>query len=206
MGKIIEGKWKNNKPIEKLSKTDDANKNKIYQIRMSLLGSRPEIWRRILVSGNTNLGKLHRIIQMLMLWDDYHLHEFIIKNVSYAHPDAEVEDSKNERRAHLYEVVTRAGTSFLYIYDFGDNWEHKITVEKILDHDERYSGRPVCIGGALSGPPEDAGGVYGYYEKLEIIKNPRHEEYEDIKEWLGDYFDPERFDIDTMNRILWSLR
>lgn len=206
MGKIVAGKWKKIIAKSKPRAKDDGNKNRVYQLRISLADSKPEIWRRILVHGTTTLSKLHRIIQALMLWEDYHLHDFLIDGVRYSVPDPEdMEPCKDEKRYHLHEVATQEGMIFLYIYDFGDDWAHKIEVEKILDSDKRFAGKPVCIDGALSGPPEDSGGIYGYYETLKAAKNPKHREHKTSKEWLGE-FDPNAFDIGSINRVLEGLR
>ena len=112
---------------------------------------------------------------------------------------------QDEKRFRLYEVAAKEGLKFLYTYDFGDDWEHGIIVEKILEEDVRFVGKPVCIGGENAGPPEDIGGIYGYYETLKAAKNPRHPEHEELKEWLGE-FDPKAFHIDLVNRILSRIR
>ncbi|MBA4394090.1 MAG: hypothetical protein C0407_11100 [Desulfobacca sp.] len=192
------------KPIRKSKKT--AVKGGIYQLRIALTGSKPEIWRQILVSENTTLASLHTIIQELFGWEDDHLHEFVIAGEHYTRPmPGEWEQSKDEKRFYLHEVIAAEGLKFLYTYDFGDNWEHEIVVEKIMDNDERFSGKPVCLGGENAGPPEDCGGIYGYYGVLKAIKNKRHPEHEEIKEWLGE-FDPQTFNIERVNRILSRMR
>jgi hypothetical protein len=208
MGKVVQGKWEKKEGEKSLHTKANNDKEKVYQLKISLMDSNPEIWRRVLVSGNTTLGKLHRIIQHVMDWTDSHLHEFIVKDVSYADPDPEMEmdRSKNENRIRLYEIAPVAKSSFVYVYDFGDGWEHKIKVEKIMDHHERFSGRPVCLEGESACPPEDCGGIYGYYDMLEIIKNPKHPEYNDTMEWLGGEFDPNVFDLDETNQILKKMR
>ena len=82
-----------------------------------------------------------------------------------------------------------------YVYDFGDNWNHKVTLKKILPKEEKIK-YPICIAGANACPLEDCGGVWGYYNMLEIINNPKHKEYKDTMEWLGGKkIDPEKFNI-----------
>jgi len=202
MGKVIKGKWKEVDPKAKPTPITEDNKTKVYQLRISLIGSKPEIWRRVLVSGKTTLAKLHKIIQQLLNWEDDHLHEFVVAGVHYTspHPD-DLVPSQDEKGVHLFEVAPREGQMFLYVYDFGDNWEHVVLVEKILKDDPRFGGKPVCIGGENAGPPEDSGGVDGYYEMLKAIKDKQHPEQEEIKEWLGD-FDPRAFDLAWVNRVL----
>ncbi len=206
MGKVVKGKWKEAVPKARPKVKKDENQGGVYQLKISITGSKPEIWRRILVSGNTHLAKLHNIIQELIGWEDDHLHEFVVAGVHYTMPlPDDLVPSQDEKRFRLYEVAAKQGLKFLYIYDFGDDWHHEIIIEKILEADERFSGKPVCIGGENAGPPEDVGGIYGYYETLKAAKNPRHPEHDGLKEWLGE-FDPKAFDIDLVNRILSRMR
>jgi hypothetical protein len=186
----------------------DTEKEKVYQLKITLVESDPEIWRRVLVSADTSLGKLHRIVQTAMGWTNTHLHEFIVKGVSYgsADPEMEMDDSEDEDETRLAYVAPRARSVLRYIYDFGDGWEHKITVEKIAEGDERFSGRPVCLAGEWSCPPEDCGGIYGYLGMLEALKDPECEEYEDTLEWLGEGFDPEEFDLKEVNLMLKRIK
>ena len=174
----------------------------IYQLKIALKDIRPPIWRRVLVPGDVSLATLHRIIQAVMGWADYHLHEFAIGDVNYGPPSpSDWYPAKDERKATLSQVAPKEGMKFTYTYDFGDGWEHVITVEKRLppDPDAHY---PVCIAGKRACPPEDCGGVWGYANLLEIIQNPRHEEYEEMMEWLGGEFDPAAFDLEVVNRAL----
>ena len=104
------------------------------------------------------------------------------------------------------EVAPRAKTAFVYEYDFGDSWEHRIIVEKILDPDPAAAGLAQCLAGERACPPDDCGGAFGYANLLEIIMDPKHEEYEEMMEWLGGNFDPEAFHRDTTNQCLKKLR
>ena len=179
----------------------DTNKNPIYQIKITLNNISPPVWRRVLVHRDTNLHELHNIIQYVMGWDRYHLHEYDVNGQSYSEPDADVEYSEDERKVKLGQLGLRENNSFHYIYDFGDDWRHKITLEKKLpiEDDKRY---PVCIAGKRACPPEDCGGPWGYTDFLEAIKNPEHEDHEEMMEWVGEDFDPEYFDIDEVNKYL----
>ncbi len=191
-----------------LPKGEKSIKDQVYQLKISILDSEPEIWRRVLVSGGVTLTKLHRVVQIAMGWTDSHLHEFVVGKISYSMPDPDMEigRSKNESRFHLYEIAPRARMSFMYVYDFGDNWEHTIKVEKILDADEKYQGHPVCLGGEKACPPEDCGGIYGYYEMMEIMEDSKHPEHENVIEWLGDEFEPDVFDLVETNDMLKRVR
>lgn len=177
----------------------------IYQIKVTLKWSKPPIWRRIQVRGDTRLGKLHLILQVAMGWWDEHLHEFDTGSIRYGLPDPDFpSDLRNERNVRL-DKVAREGGTFRYIYDYGDNWVHEIKVEKVLDPEPgaRY---PRCLTGKRACPPEDCGGVPGYERMLEIVANPKDEEHEEIVEWLGDDFDPEAFDLAAVNEELEQLR
>ena len=89
-------------------------------------------------------------------------------------------------------------------YDFGDGWTHRITLQKILPQDPRVR-LPACVAGKRQCPPEDCGGIWGFYEKLRILEDPDDEEYEDIREWMGDDFDPDDFSVDEVNAQLRGM-
>lgn len=180
----------------------------VYQLKITLKGLKPPIWRRILVPGAITLNKLHGIIQIVMGWEDYHLHSFTIGKDLYGVPEPGWEfgqTEKDDRKCKLQDLVSSAKMKFLYIYDFGDDWIHEIVVEKILPPDKDLK-KPVCLDGKLAGPPEDSGGVWGYANMIEIIDDPEHEEHESLKEWLGEDFDPAFFDIEMVNARLSKMR
>lgn len=176
----------------------------IYQIKVTLNDSKPSIWRRILVEDTTKLSKLHDILQIVMGWDDYHLHMFTINEQIYGNPeDDEYGDmgTKNEVRFRLNQLVGHERFKFRYEYDFGDSWLHDLIVEKILPVVEgmRY---PECIAGKRACPPEDSGGVGGYEEILEARANSKHPHHREYKQWIGEHFDPEHFDLNEVNERL----
>ena len=174
----------------------------IYQLKIQLAGIAPPIWRRILVSGDITLGKLHAVIQDTMGWTNSHLHDFVIDGETYSDPEAEIDDSQNENRYRLAQVAPAAGKKFDYLYDPGDGWEHKIVVEKIIEADLRYAGGPLCIAGAHACPPEDCGGPGGYEDFLAAITNPKDKQHKEMREWIGGDFEPAHFDLDEVNDIL----
>jgi len=180
----------------------------IYQIKVTLRHSKPPIWRRIQVPADVNLATLHRILQAVMGWADYHLHQFIIDDDCYGepHPDYEVwgPEMRDERRAELGRLVPEEGLKFLYEYDFGDGWEHDLLVEKILPP-EPGAGYPRCLKGKRACPPEDVGGVWGYADFLEVIRDPDHPEHEEWLEWVGGEFEPEVFDMEEVNAELEEM-
>lgn len=182
------------------------NDHPIYQLKVTLKGARPPIWRRIQVPSNITLGKLHHIIQLAMGWYDCHMHEFEVQGQSYGQPLPDYGlDIKNETRIRLNQFVTHEKFKFFYIYDMGDGWEHEILVEKMLepDSDTRY---PVCIKGKRACPPEDCGGVWGYADFLEAIGDPQHAEHQELLEWVGGEFDAEAFDLAEVNQQLKGIR
>lgn len=176
----------------------------IYQIKITLNGSKPPIWRRVLVSNNTTLTELHKIIQAVMGWWDYHLHQFTIDGEEYGDPsydDFGDMGIKNEKKYRLKQFVQSEGFKFRYEYDFGDSWLHDLLVEKIIPK-EKGVDYPVCIKGKGACPPEDVGGVWGYADFLEAIANPEHDEHDSYLEWIGGAFDPAAFDLDEIKERL----
>ena len=177
----------------------------IYQLKVTLKESKPLIWRRFQVPGNASLHKLHRILQTVMGWTNSHLYRFEINEIEYGMPDPEddfyelhFEDSSKVR---LVKVLPFEKDRFTYEYDFGDSWQHDILIEKILPV-ELGANYPICLFGKRACPPEDCGGIWGYSDLLRIIRKPKDEEYERMMYWLGGSFDPEKFDLDGVNKSL----
>jgi hypothetical protein len=177
----------------------------IYQIKITLQGSDPPIWRRIQVRGDTPLDRLHGIIQVVMGWTNSHLHQFIVGETYFGPPDPYYDEPtmSDETESRLSQITRHEGSAFLYEYDFGDSWAHELLVEKIaLPEQSTY---PVCLAGERACPPEDVGGVWGYEGFLEAIRDPDHSEHEDYLEWIGGEFDPEAFDLEGVNAALRRL-
>ena len=179
----------------------------IYQLKITLLGAEPPIWRRLLVPAGFTLERLHYVLQVAMGWADGHLHEFFIDQERYGTPDladsAGFDPVSSERKAKLSKVLG-TGSKALYTYDFGDGWEHTIVLEKVLPMDPGHP-YPFCTGGERRCPPEDCGGIPGFYNLLEAIGDPKHEEYEEMRDWVGEDFDPEAFSVEVVNSGLKSL-
>lgn len=177
-----------------------------YQMKVTLEDIKPPIWRRIQVTSATSLYRFHKILQTVMGWSESHLHQFIIDEMHYGEPSPDYGfKMKNEKTVKLSHVVSGENTKFYYEYDFGDSWYHKILVEKILplEPDKHY---PVCLKGKRACPPEDCGGISGYYDFLKAIQDPNNPEHEHMLEWVGGSFDPEAFDLDEINRKLREIR
>jgi hypothetical protein len=177
-----------------------------YQMKVTLEDISPPIWRRIQVTSATTLYRLHKILQVVMGWSESHLHQFIVDETHYGepHPDYSFK-MKNEKTVKLSQVVSGEKTKFYYEYDFGDSWYHKILIEKILplEPDKHY---PICLKGKRACPPEDCGGISGYYDFLKTIQDPAHPEHDHMLEWVGGSFDPEAFDLDDINQKLRRTR
>ncbi|MFI5458236.1 MAG: plasmid pRiA4b ORF-3 family protein [Isosphaerales bacterium] len=180
----------------------------IYQFKVTLEGSAPPIWRRIQVPDFT-LGELHDVLQVIMGWDDSHPHQFIIRGEYYGPLDPDDMDwetaTKDEEEIRLSQVA-RMGRKvrFTYVYDFGDSWQHEIVLEQTMEPAPKVT-YPRCVAGARACPPDDVGGSLGYADFLEAIGNPKHENHRDMKEWIGGKFDPEKFALGTVNRLLRRL-
>lgn len=177
----------------------------IFQLKITLRDIRPPIWRRIQVPADIKLGKLHRVIQDAMGWTDSHLHAFRVGTENYGVPDPNFgDDFRSERNMHLDSLVEEGGR-LIYEYDFGDNWQHEILIEKALPV-KAGMHYPHCLAGKRACPPDDCGGVWGYQNLLEILANPKHEEYEETLEWLGGEFNSEAFDLAEINSLLRRIK
>jgi hypothetical protein len=189
-----------------MARTKRQTDRVVYQIKVTLRGSKPPIWRRIQVTSDTSLIQLHRIVQCVMGWEDYHMHQFIVGGVMYGNADMmEDFDMVDEKTVTLAKIVRREKFKFIYEYDFGDGWEHELLVEKILPVEE---GKvyPVCLTGKRACPPEDCGGIWGYSGFLEAVQDSDHPEHEEMLDWAGGEFDPAAFDLREVNAELKELK
>lgn len=179
----------------------------VLQLKITLKWSKPPIWRRVQVPANISLARLHQIIQDAMGWTDSHLHQFTIHGKHYgtSNPDGYGPPVTSESRAKLNAVGLGEKSHFHYEYDFGDGWEHEIMLEKVLQP-EKGARYPICVKGKGACPPEDIGGIPGYYHFLEVLDNPQDPEYADMVDWCGGDFAPDAFDADEVNRRLEPLR
>lgn len=179
--------------------------NDIVQLKITLAHTKPPIWRRVLVDKKTSFFELHHIIQIAMGWENCHLFEFKVHSYRIGEPD--IDDSYAPHKlvdantVTLESVLTEAQESFVYEYDFGDGWVHNLKVEKYLPRDAKTT-YPLCIKGAQNCPPEDCGGVGGYYYMLDALSDKKHPEYREMKTWLGSSYDAGLFDLDETNTFL----
>ena len=160
----------------------------VYALKVTLLGTSPPIWRRILVPREITLRDLHRTLQTVMGWSDSHLHQFRAGAKIAA-----------EHRTKLGELIGRAGDRLLYEYDFGDCWQHELLLEEILLGDDTF--QQMCVAGKRSCPPEDCGGPPGFAELLQARQDANHPSHQEACEWLGDFV-AESFSADELNRRL----
>lgn len=180
--------------------------DKVYQFKITLKHIKPPIWRRIQVPATYTFWDLHIAIQDSMGWTDTHLHHFEILNPrtrmkeEIGIPDEDAIDNiiLAGWKKNISHYFTSDNDKAQYIYDYGDDWEHEVKLEKILPaiDDIQY---PICIAGKRECPPEDCGGPPGYEEFIEAIMDPKHERHEELLEWIGGDFDPEYFNKDEID-------
>lgn len=178
----------------------------LFQFKIQLKNvTDPTVWRRITVPDNFSFYKFHLAIQAVFDWDNYHLFQFsprgygtwpVISIPEPEYDDINAGERLDAKKTKLKDIFIREKQKYIYIYDFGDDWKHEITLEKITDADQKKAS---CIAGKGACPPEDCGGPWGYEELKEKLSDPADPEYEEIKEWLGmdedQEWDPGFFDI-----------
>ena len=162
-----------------------------------------------MVRADMKLDRLHRVIQIAMGWLDCHLHQFRLGRVYYGLPDPEFDDlggeTLNEKQYTVADLAPTTKKRFIYEYDFGDSWEHEVVVEKVFPPDAGFK-HPVCLAGANACPPEDCGGSPGYAEFVDAISDPKHEQHEEMKEWVGGRWDATRFSLEAANEGLKRIK
>lgn len=182
----------------------------VHQLLVVLTQIDPIVWRRIQVPARYSFWDLHVAIQDAMGWLDYHLHEFTLTDPTEGHlerigiPGEELDDEIpctpgwNVRVSDYFHCFGQGTQVCLYVYDFGDDWQHVVAYEGLRP---RVPGLkyPVCISGAGACPPEDCGGPRGYAEFLEAIRDKKHPEHREMLEWVGGSFSPDRFDPDAVS-------
>ncbi len=187
--------------------------DRLYLLKIRLLDIEPEIWRRFVVPGSITLDRLHDVIQIVMGWEDYHLHAFTIGKKRYTENPEYKDDGVHDGRFRLVDLIKQKGRTFGYEYDFGDCWEHEITIEDSRYFNPELQAPVECIEGERACPPEDVGGIPGYFEFCNALKNPAHEEHQRYTEWFAGFpwydgvFDSEKFDIEKVkSELLKYLR
>jgi len=183
--------------------------NRIFHLRIELLHVEPLVWRRVWVPETVKLKKLDRIIQEAMGWTNSHLHAFTIEDKRYG---AQEQDDwgmdphlQDEKRYAIRDVLGDAGFEFTYVYDFGDDWMHRIIVERI-EVATPINNWAMCVAGENACPPEDVGGPPGYEAFRLAMADKSHPEFADYWNWIGGPFDPAAFDMNLANQRIRKLR
>jgi hypothetical protein len=180
----------------------------IARLRIELEEVRPRVWRRVEVPVTIRLDRLHRVIQAAMGRENSHLWEFRRGAQAWGLPDPHWDDPparvRPAAKATLADLIGEGARSFTYLYDFGDDWHHKVKVEAIVPAapKARY---PRLTGGERARPPEDVGGPWGYEELVLAMADPAHERHAELLEWLGGPFDPAAFDAGAADRAVAAL-
>lgn len=185
----------------------------IDQFYIELRGSDPLVWRRIVVPADYTFYELHKAIQGAFGWENSHLFQFSESEFSdqtcFGLPVDDIDADRvtmDARKTKVSRILKKEGQTYCYIYDFGDDWDHRLTLEKIVAKDIAV---PVCLDGAGACPPEDVGGMHGYQEMLRVFKTPRHPERASYITWLGlvpgEKWDPKFCSIREVNKRLCML-
>jgi len=185
-----------------------------YKFRIQLKNvQKPPVWRQVIVPENFTFEQFHLVIQEAFGWGNYHLFQFSPSGygsepvIAIPSDDDWEKPSMNASKTKLLTVFKTEAQKYTYIYDFGDDWVHTILLEKILPEKTLKAS---CTAGKGACPPEDCGGAWRYEQIKEILKDPAHEEYKEINDWLGieyrkEQFDPNEFDLDSINELLSEI-
>ncbi len=174
----------------------------ILQFKITLLGSQPVIWRQFQVTDDYRFDRFHQVVFLVMGWMNAHLHEFRVgdRGIGMLLNDGfDVPGVEDETNIFLHEMNFQEGDKLLYLYDFGDNWEHLLQVEQIA---KGALAAPSCLNGENACPPEDCGGIPMYNEMVRMHNDPDASQDEDAMLWLPEDFSPTDFDIKAVNAEL----
>jgi len=192
---------------------DMTGRNDIAVLRIELENIEPVIWRRVAVRTSINLKALHSVIQAAMGWLDCHLWEFTAGELKFGmllpnDPDWN-ERIENAVKTKLSALLNGGVREIGYVYDMGDNWQHRVFVEK-LNTAETGALYPRFLGGERRCPPEDCGGMPGYYEFLSNIASKQNKKRKAALDWYGAPCDPDQIDeqqiIAALDRIAHMRR
>lgn len=175
------------------------------QLRIELKDVTPAIWRRLVVPASVRLAKLHDMFQASMGWTNSHMHSFTVGDSLYGMHLEDWPDEEIDEKTVTVQQALRGHRRFVYDYDFGDGWCHKVAIEGET-HSTHGLKVAVCLDGQNACPPEDCGGPGGYEHLLVVLNDPSHEDYEDLLGWVGGPFDPTAFDLVSTNAELQRLR
>ena len=187
-------------PLQRVKPMTDT-----YILRIALDGIRPEIWRTVMVPTNITLGRLHKVFQSVMGWDDAHLHLFQIKDREYGETShfTDLPDIRSDRSTTLVAFNFAPGDTFGYLYDMGDSWQHTVTVIGTDRVDPSTAIR--LLDGANACPPEDVGGLHGFAWFVLAMMDPAHADHDEVMQWHGRYYDHTMFDLNTTQKLLAAV-
>jgi len=175
-----------------------------FALKLTLLDTQPVIWRRVVLPGSSTFAQLHHVLQAVVGWEDRHLYEFEIADRRFGPIDEDAYDELEDATdLELGDVIT-PDDHFFYEYDFGDGWRLEIEVESSTS--EPGAAQAACTDGERAGPPEDCGGPDGYAELIETLADPGRPEYEELRSWVGEGFNPAAFSLDKVNAALDRVR
>ncbi|WP_334470793.1 plasmid pRiA4b ORF-3 family protein [Arsenophonus sp. PmNCSU2021_1] len=176
----------------------------LYQIKITLIDSKPLIWRRLIVLKTIPLDELHMVIQLAMGCTNDHLYSFEKGDLRYGMIMDDFKETylQDSTGVPLSKLLRKKGEKMVYLYDFGDNWDHCILLEESSLPDQELLQLPICIKGAEACPSEDSGGLWGYYQKLKDIQDVDNPEREELHEWLMCDIAERAYDLKTINQRL----
>lgn len=189
-----------------MNQTNKENET-VFRLKIVLEGTYPSVYRTIDIQKDATFYDLHKTIQIAFSWYDAHLHEFRTGTVVIGDPtNDEFGDMgiRDEHTIKLEDIFLKPKDSLRYIYDFGDDWIHTVTLEKIVPKEEKYH-YPRCVRGKRCAPPEDIGGVWGFEEFKEAMSDHSHEAHEEWREWYDHDFDPDAFSLKEVNKQLQDM-
>lgn len=190
--------------MKNLSIVSAARLPKVLHFKITLLETDPVVWRTVLVHDFVDLTELHDLIQMVVGWDGVHLYEFRFKEKKFGPSEFASDLGAEDAEGVTLKMALGSDSSFSYIYDMGDFWEHRIEIVEILEHDKRID-YPVCVGGENACPPEDCGGSAGYKELKKVLSGKDSKKKDSALEFVGGFFSPTTFDPNFVNRhFLWA--
>ena len=180
----------------------------ILSFHIKLVGTDPLVTRTFKVSSEFSIYELHHTIQVVMGWKNYHLYQFEVGDTVIADSRLWDEDEMGPitdvKAVSVSEVFTNVGITAVYEYDFGDGWMHHLELVDRITHPTQEV-LPLVLSGENACPPEDCGGIRGYKDLIDILKDPNHPENREYKVWAGKNFNPFEFSVDACNAELKKL-
>jgi hypothetical protein len=179
--------------------------DRILSLRMTVSGTQPKVWRRLLVRESMWLSRLHDSIQIAFDWFDYQTHTFVLDDLRFGNPlkqDAVL--IEDDRDVTLGDLGLATRDRFTYDYHFGESWHIEIRIEKVAAP-EKKTAYPLCAAGERAGPPEDCGGLEAFHDMLACVKQPDTELGREWLDWLGPEYDPAVCDVERINKALRKL-